>query len=54
MRIRVTMPDGTEQKHRIRTWGEFRRFVAAHRKHAGNVSVEPDGDDIHFRVYEDE
>ncbi len=50
MRIRVTMPNGTQQEHRIRTWREFRRFVAEHREHAERVSVEADDGVVHVRV----
>ena len=50
MRIRVTLPNGTEKEHRIRTWQQFSRFIAKHREHAEHASVESDGECVHLRV----
>jgi|GEM_PF-6364118 len=49
MRIRVTMPNGNQKNHRIKTWGDFRSFVERHHKH-DKLVVEADDDGLHVRV----
>ncbi len=50
MRVRVTLPDGTEKRADVRTWQDLHRVVGTENRDGRRVDVVPDGDAFHVIV----